>query len=1056
MRTSVTAIVVAEHGGDWLKTTLAALADQTRPADRVVAVSNGGGDELARELAAANGVDAVVESRTRVPFGQAIARAVAVLDELDRTAGVGATESSGSDEGEQLLWLLAEDSAPEPRALHYLFRQVMSAPSVALAGPKLINWDHPDRIVELGQSLTRYGSRWLLRRQELDQQQYDHLQDVMGVGPAGMLVRRLVWEELGGFDPALPIWDDGLDFSVRARLAGHRVVVAPKARVRTAQQGVAGPRIDRRRSVMRTAHRKARAAQLHRRVSWAPALLAPFIWLALPVVGIVRMFWALLREQPGYMLGELVAALTVFFRPHMILRSRSRIRHQSRAGWSAVKPLRIDPKAVRTARMIDREAILTAQGRNRRELNFISTGGRAVLLVAFLGSVALGWWLYTEQTLSGGQMIPLSGLSQLWENTRMIDGIPADPFVWILALLGSLTFLNPNLGLVIFMAGSIPLAALGGWLWGAQFSERAVGRALAGMAWAFSPVVLGSIDQGRFATVVLAVALPWLLMAAVRAHESWSWAGFASLLAAIALACAPVLIPVGVVMWLIGMVLHPRQSARILSTAIAPAVLFLPKIVFVVSQGRPLDLFRDPGVTGPYEPGSLWHLLLGFPTFGLQGWGDILADLGVTALPATLLVGFLFLPLALLALLGLFTGKIPVTIFASLLGGLGMLTAILAGHVSLTTHGNEQVPLWTGSGLALYWIAIVTLAASGTEVLGKAAGPIAAVAVIASLVGVGPVAVHMMLGKSEVRETASGMPSIVQAAGAADPHLRTLVITAIGEGELRTEVVRGPGTNLDDLRTSSAHSTLSAEDRAIAELAGSLASVGAADLDARFQETGIGYVLLRDGGNAGERAAVQAVLDEHGSLEGTGPTGVGQLWRVIEATEIAPAAAADDNERTVISVAALQVTAYTIWVVQIVVLLGMILLALPTGEVVERPEKRARVKRRRKKARSGVAAETPELTLAAPGAIDLVGGEAITEASPEEQARREAAGTLPSAEDFGDEPTGSVPEASGGTDAHTDPPPEESHGTFDLSPGLGEPDPDADEIIGMEGDRGEA
>ena len=50
MRTRVTAILVARHGGEWLDETLAALAAQTRQPDRVIAVVNGGRDSIAHEL----------------------------------------------------------------------------------------------------------------------------------------------------------------------------------------------------------------------------------------------------------------------------------------------------------------------------------------------------------------------------------------------------------------------------------------------------------------------------------------------------------------------------------------------------------------------------------------------------------------------------------------------------------------------------------------------------------------------------------------------------------------------------------------------------------------------------------------------------------------------------------------------------------------------------------------------------------------------------------------------------------------------------------------------
>ena len=86
-------------------------------------------------------------------------------------------------------------------------------------------------------------------------------------------------------------------------------------------------------------------------------------------------------------------------------------------------------------------------------------------------------------------------------------------------------------------------------------------------------MLLGSLAAGRLPTLILAVVLPWLLLAATRCRESWSWSGITSLLAAIALACAPVLIPAAVVLWLIGFAGRGRGIARHVATVIAPLVL---------------------------------------------------------------------------------------------------------------------------------------------------------------------------------------------------------------------------------------------------------------------------------------------------------------------------------------------------------------------------------------------------------------------------------------------------------------------------------------------------
>src|SRR5690606_30874541 len=181
---------------------------------------------------------------------------------------------------------------------------------------------------------------------------------------------------------------------------------------------------------------------------------------------------------------------------------------------------------------------------------------------------------------------------------------------------------------------SVPLSALGAWIWASQLTESAAARAVTALGFALSPVLLGSIASGRLTTLILAVVMPWLLLAATRCRESWSWSGTASLLAAVALACAPVLIPVALVFLVVGVLSSARGVLRVLSIAIAPLVLFAPKIVSVVLKGRPLDLFIDPGVVAQFEPATTWHLLLGFPEFGLEGWGRIFDTIGLGGAPA--------------------------------------------------------------------------------------------------------------------------------------------------------------------------------------------------------------------------------------------------------------------------------------------------------------------------------------------------------------------------------------------------------------------------------------
>src|SRR6478609_9009073 len=242
----VTAIVVAHSGGPRLQRTLDALAAQTRKPDAVIAVDCATTDDAAR-LLSESGPTQLLSIPERLAFGAAVATAVRVLP-----------PTTSSDE---LIWLLAHDTAPEPEALAALLGALEVSPSVAVVGPKLVDADDGAFIREFGEAMTPFGASVPLVENELDQAQHDGLSDVLAVSSAGMLVRQQLWEALDGFDPALPTADDGLDFCTRARLAGYRVTLVAQARVAIGGDGVAGPNLSPKWRVRRRLVKERRAAQ---------------------------------------------------------------------------------------------------------------------------------------------------------------------------------------------------------------------------------------------------------------------------------------------------------------------------------------------------------------------------------------------------------------------------------------------------------------------------------------------------------------------------------------------------------------------------------------------------------------------------------------------------------------------------------------------------------------------------------------------------------------------------------------------------------------------------
>ncbi|MFZ2964432.1 MAG: glycosyltransferase, partial [Rhodoglobus sp.] len=165
MQPTVTAVLVARNGAKYLPRTLAALAAQTRRPDRVIPVDAGSSDatpELLRQAAPSG----LVSTPGRRAFGAAVAHAL----QAD-------SASPGADEW---LWLLGHDNAPAPGALSALLGAVEVAPSVAVAGPKLMRWDDPAVIAGFGETVTALGRSVELVVDELDQAQHDVRSDLLG------------------------------------------------------------------------------------------------------------------------------------------------------------------------------------------------------------------------------------------------------------------------------------------------------------------------------------------------------------------------------------------------------------------------------------------------------------------------------------------------------------------------------------------------------------------------------------------------------------------------------------------------------------------------------------------------------------------------------------------------------------------------------------------------------------------------------------------------------------------------------------------------------------
>jgi GT2 family glycosyltransferase len=953
----VTVLLVTHDGGVYLDRTLEALAAQTRTPDRLVVVDIGSRQRVT-ELPAVGFPVQHLAGPPSSTFGEAITLAVRSL------------APASSDD--QWLWLLSADNAPEAGALAAMLAAVEISPSVAVAGPKLMQWADPQYLYSYGETLTPLGTSVELAEPLLDQAQYDRESDVTAVSSAGMLVRHRLWEQLGGFDRGLPAMDDALDFCIRARLAGHRVSLVPDARVLSAGRRAPGTAVIGPRTSRAKRERLTRTAQLHRRLVYAPALALPLHWLSLLPLAVLRALGQLLRKQPGSVVGEFAAAFAVAFgHPGRVVASRRRLAQTRKLSWSALAQLRLPWAEIRRRRSLAREETSSARRAGRHEIRFVASGGAAVVLVAGVVGLLVHLPLFGAPAVAAPALLPLNDIGTLWSQVgfgwrALGAGFAgaADPFVWVLALLGSLTFWSPSASIVVLYLLALPLAALAGWFAAARLTASPWLRVVAAVGWTLAPSFLFALDQGRLGAIVAHLLLPWLFFALTTARRSWEASAAAGLLGAAVLASAPSLWPALRALWLIVTISlaaagrRGRGWHRLVPLPLPAAVLFLPLALQHLVQGTPLGVLADPGILlsqagtageGLAAPplGQTLAFLAGLPEATAAAWSASAVGSGLSPAAGLALAIVLAAPLLVLALAAPFLRGAPKAVAALVVAALGFATAVLAARLPVASVGADAVGPWPGPGLSLLWLGLLAAVVFGlsagelalARVLRGALGAVVAVGVVAAAA---PLLVSAALGGSHAVPGAERtVPALVAAQAASDPTLGTLVLSGEHGNGLTAGIERGTGAKLDDQSTlfNAAPADVALGD-SLAVLAGNLASRGGYNPVPALEAQRIGFVLLTPA-TPESRAVhdrVTAALDGNPLFAPVTRTAHGTLWRYtgLDAGLPTAAPAGPDNLATPFGLGVLGV--------QLLVLILTLLLALPTAGLAEsvRPEREAR------------------------------------------------------------------------------------------------------------------
>ncbi len=722
----VTAVLVSHNGAVWLPEVVAALTSQTRPIDVITAVDTGSQDSSTKLLKSAR--IPFISADVETGFGAAVSLAVNRLPKsIDH----------------EWIWLIHDDCAPAPTALAELLAAIDDRPQVVMVGPKLLGWHDRTHLLEAGVSIAGNGARWTgLEPLEYDQGQHDGNHDVLAVSTAGALIRRDVFEELGGLDPNLTLFRDDVDFGWRARAAGHSVMVATGAVAFHAQASA-----NERRTV------EVDGAFLHRpllldRRNAAYVLLSNSSWWMLPwlvvqILGtaIARAVGYLLAKLPGYAGDEILAVGSLLVRPGLIIAAR-KVRKKQRfvsarviaefipPRWSQVRlasegfvdairaKLFPENSQAPTSSVLDAnedEDLLTPVNNN----NWFGVFKRPEVIGFVLISLIS---LLNSRNRFGalvGGALPISpaGATDLWrtyfESWHQVGmGSTVATPTWVaITATASLLFLGKVQFLITTFFLVAPIVMM--------FTASKLLKRLTANSWisipaaflyAVSPVAIAAVSTGHIATVLFMILAPLvaLLLSDVERIESFSWRKIAgvSLLLALLYGFSLMIFVIGLAAGLISTLSDYEKHAQE-----ANAPLYSLRL-----QKRAALIFVPFVMNVPYSLETIMHpsRLLVEPGLLISGGGPINALLGNPG-GANSLPIWLVSPILLVLIVSLFSSTHARRIAEYGVGAL--VLAVVISSLSISTHGNEaSSKVWTGPVLVLVTLAAV---AAGTVLLDR-------------------------------------------------------------------------------------------------------------------------------------------------------------------------------------------------------------------------------------------------------------------------------------------------------------------------------------------------
>ena len=431
-----------------------------------------------------------------------------------------------------LLLFIHDDAELTPDSIEKMVARISDDPATSIVGPKIVAWDDPARLEEVGMAADRFGYPYKgLEQGEIDLGQHDVSQEVFFVTSTCMLIKHDVFRQLRGWDARMRAFSEDIDLCWRARLAGHSVRVEPAAKARHAIALARGDRPSRW-APARYYIRRNRFRSLLKNAAGSRLL---YLLPQLILVTIVEMLGFIVLRQPGEIINLTRAMGWNLVHIPQTLSERAKVQRARTVSDRRLRRLTVrESTRVRAYAGHQADRLEEAWGRRaevfarRREwlrtLAPHTIGVTVVVAIAGLTALLLGFrhFLWAPQAAIG-ELLPYpdraTALFRAWASPWHGAGLgqpgPAAPALALLGVVPLLTLGSVGAAQKLLVLGLGLIAFVGAYHLISDVADRRA-RLVSGFAYALGAVGYAAMRQGALGAMVLGAAAPFVLHASLR------------------------------------------------------------------------------------------------------------------------------------------------------------------------------------------------------------------------------------------------------------------------------------------------------------------------------------------------------------------------------------------------------------------------------------------------------------------------------------------------------------------------------------------------------------